>query len=148
MYLERLVKGAELTEFEASLSPHQRLLDSEGASILQRSVLEHNVLAASRLYANISFVGLGQLLDVPAAKAEKIATLMISAEKVRGAIDQLEQTVSFEVPDSRTSHADSQSASICELVSSINEQLAVRFPDWHAERFKAYRSGQQFAPSS
>jgi len=57
-----------LTEFEASLSEHQRLLDTEGASILQRSVLEHNVLAASRLYANISFAGLGELIGVPTAK--------------------------------------------------------------------------------
>uniref|UniRef100_A0A914H5Z9 COP9 signalosome complex subunit 4 n=1 Tax=Globodera rostochiensis TaxID=31243 RepID=A0A914H5Z9_GLORO len=140
MYLERLVKGRELIEFEVSLGPHQRLLDLEGVSILQRSVLEHNILAASRLYANISFEGLGQLLDVPAAKAEKVATQMISSGKVRGAIDQLEQTVSFE--DSSNSGTDSQIASICDLVSTINEKIAARYPEWHTERFNAYRSGQ------
>uniref|UniRef100_A0A183BMV1 PCI domain-containing protein n=1 Tax=Globodera pallida TaxID=36090 RepID=A0A183BMV1_GLOPA len=140
MYLERLVKGRELVEFEVSLGPHQRLLDLEGVSILQRSVLEHNILAASRLYANISFEGLGQLLDVPAAKAEKVATQMISSGKVRGAIDQLEQTVSFE--DSSNSGTDSQIASICDLVSTINEKIAARYPEWHTGRFNAYRSGQ------
>ncbi|KAL3082695.1 hypothetical protein niasHS_010497 [Heterodera schachtii] len=143
MYLERLVKGPELTEFELSLCPHQRLLDAEGVSILQRSVLEHNILAASRLYANISFDGLGQLLGIPAAKAEKVATQMISGEKVQGAIDQLERTVSFEVPDSSNGGADSQIASICELVASINEKLATRFSEWHTERFNAYKRAHQ-----
>lgn len=36
------------------------------------------------------------LILVKIFKAEKIATQMISEEKIRGVIDQLEQTVSFE----------------------------------------------------
>jgi len=60
-----------LKEFELLLMPHQRLLDSEGSSILQRTVVEHNFLAASRLYSNISFDGLGQLLGVSSKKVLK-----------------------------------------------------------------------------
>ncbi|CAK5113725.1 unnamed protein product [Meloidogyne enterolobii] len=96
MYLERLIQNSELKEFELLLMPHQRLLDSEGSSILQRTVVEHNFLAASRLYSNISFDGLGQLLGVSSKKAEKIASQMISSDKVHGKINQLDGTVSFE----------------------------------------------------
>jgi COP9 signalosome complex subunit 4 len=85
-----------LKEFELLLLPHQRLLDSEGSSILQRSVLEHNFMAASRLYAIISFEGLGQLLGVSTKKAEKIALQMISTDKVYGTINQLDGTISFQ----------------------------------------------------
>uniref|UniRef100_A0A914N075 COP9 signalosome complex subunit 4 n=1 Tax=Meloidogyne incognita TaxID=6306 RepID=A0A914N075_MELIC len=62
----------------------------------QRTVVEHNFLAASRLYSNISFDGLGQLLGVSSKKAEKIASQMISSDKVHGKINQLDSTVSFE----------------------------------------------------
>uniref|UniRef100_A0A1I8BYM7 COP9 signalosome complex subunit 4 n=1 Tax=Meloidogyne hapla TaxID=6305 RepID=A0A1I8BYM7_MELHA len=141
MYLERLIQNSELKEFELLLLPHQRLLDSEGSSILQRSVLEHNFLAASRLYSNISFDGLGQLLGVSTKKAEKIASQMISTDKVHGKINQLDSTVSFESKDSFNDRSDSQIISICELTNSINEQLAARFPEWHAEVVKSYQDG-------
>ena len=37
-------------------------------TILEHAVIEHNLLAASRLYNNITFSGLGALLEIPAEK--------------------------------------------------------------------------------
>lgn len=39
-----------------------------GSSILDRAVIEHNLLSASKLYNNITFEELGALLEIPAAK--------------------------------------------------------------------------------
>ena len=39
-----------------------------GSSILDRAVIEHNILSASKLYNNISFEELGRLLAIPPAK--------------------------------------------------------------------------------
>lgn len=39
-----------------------------GSSILDRAVIEHNILSASKLYNNISFEELGRLLAIPATK--------------------------------------------------------------------------------
>jgi len=39
-----------------------------GSSILDRAVIEHNILSASKLYNNISFGELGRLLAIPPAK--------------------------------------------------------------------------------
>ncbi len=41
---------------------------SDGSTILEHAVIEHNLLAASRLYNNITFSGLGALLEIPAEK--------------------------------------------------------------------------------
>lgn len=39
-----------------------------GSSILDRAVIEHNLLSASKLYNNISFEELGSLLEIPSTK--------------------------------------------------------------------------------
>ena len=39
-----------------------------GSTILDRAVIEHNLLSASKLYNNISFEELGSLLEIPPAK--------------------------------------------------------------------------------
>lgn len=41
---------------------------SLGSSILDRAVIEHNLLSASKLYNNITFEELGALLEIPPAK--------------------------------------------------------------------------------
>ena len=41
---------------------------ADGSSILDRAVIEHNILSASKLYNNITFEELGQLLAIPPAK--------------------------------------------------------------------------------
>ena len=49
-----------------------------GSTVLDRAVWEHNLLAASKVYTNISFVELGALLDidptkVPAVRSDGLA---------------------------------------------------------------------------
>ena len=65
MYLDRLIKKSELQEFESLLQPHQKALTADGSTILDHAVIEHNLLAASKLYNNITFEGLGALLEIP-----------------------------------------------------------------------------------
>ena len=43
-------------------------IHTPGSSILDRAVIEHNILSASKLYNNISFDELGRLLAIPPAK--------------------------------------------------------------------------------
>jgi hypothetical protein len=42
-----------------------------GSTILDRAVIEHNLLSASKLYNNISFEELGALLTIPPLKVSK-----------------------------------------------------------------------------
>jgi COP9 signalosome complex subunit 4 len=96
MYLDRIIKRTELIDFEALLMDHQKAKTADGSSILDRAVFEHNLLSASKLYNNITFVELGALLEIPPNKAERIASQMITEGRMNGYIDQIDGIVHFE----------------------------------------------------
>ena len=64
-YLERILRKPEVERFAKELKPHQIALLSDGSTVLDRAVIEHNLLSASKLYKNITFAELGQLLSIP-----------------------------------------------------------------------------------
>lgn len=96
MYLDRIIRRSELEEFEALLQLHQKASTLDGSSILDRAVFEHNLLSASKLYNNITFEELGALLEIQPSKAERIASQMITEERLNGYIDQIDGIVHFE----------------------------------------------------
>jgi len=132
MYLDRLIKRSELQEFESLLQPHQKAITADGSTILDHAVVEHNLLAASKLYNNITLEGLGLLLEIPAEKAERIASKMISEGRMQGHIDQIETTVHFESRQVLESW-DSQIESLCFQVNSVIDKIALAEPDWLAK---------------
>lgn len=121
MFLDRILRPAEIQGFEASLKPHQlakiaqssneRLAAAVAASdetepgaskrtgpstVLDRAVMEHNLLACSKIYNNITFSGLGALLDLAPSAAETMARKMIEQGRLRGWIDQVDRLIWFE----------------------------------------------------
>ena len=64
--------------------------------MLDRAVMEHNLLSASKIYKNISFQELGALLYVSAEKAESVAARMIGENRMPGRIDQVDQMIHFD----------------------------------------------------
>lgn len=120
MFLDRILRPDEIKGFEQSLKPHQlasipqttndrlaasRAMDKPdtGASkrtgpttVLDRAVMEHNLLACSTIYNNITFSGLGALLDVAPSAAETMARKMIEQHRLRGWIDQVAKLIWFE----------------------------------------------------
>ena len=120
MFLDHILRPIEIKEFEKTLKPHQlaqialsandRLSSTledgdlvEGAStrtgpttVLDRAVMEHNVLASSRIYNNISFGGLGALLDLTPGAAETMARKMIEQGRLKGHINQVDKLIWFE----------------------------------------------------
>ncbi|KAI0053538.1 hypothetical protein FA95DRAFT_1600689 [Auriscalpium vulgare] len=123
MFLDQILRPAEVKEFEKILKPHQlaqvslsandRLAaamqgdDDDGSAevvstrtgpstVLDRAVLEHNLLACSRIYNNITFRGLGALLDLTPGAAETMARKMIEQGRLKGHIDQVDKLIWFE----------------------------------------------------
>ncbi|CCF54958.1 hypothetical protein NDA11_004634 [Ustilago hordei] len=112
VFLDRVIRPDQIASFEKLLSPHQiaRLAPSCGPSaaassatstagststrhapstVLDRAMIEHNVLSASRLYDNITLAGLGALVDLSPGGAEDIARKMIMQGRLKGWIDQV-----------------------------------------------------------
>ncbi|KAI0650818.1 hypothetical protein C8Q79DRAFT_1064298 [Trametes meyenii] len=67
------------------------------ATVLDRAVMEHNLLASSKIYNNITFRGLGALLDLAPGAAETMARRMIEQGRLKGTIDQVAKLISFDV---------------------------------------------------
>lgn len=136
MFLDRILRPAEVKEFEATLRPHQlakiaqssndRLAASamsvDGdddemvtgevvstrtgpSTVLDRAVLEHNLLASSKIYNNITFRGLGALLDLTPGAAETMARRMIEQGRLKASIDQVDRLIWF---DSKKEDDDAQ----------------------------------------
>ncbi|KAL0949524.1 hypothetical protein HGRIS_009575 [Hohenbuehelia grisea] len=121
MFLDHILRPAEIKNFEGTLKPHQlakiaissndRLAasvasdDVDDASVstrtgpstvLDRAVMEHNLLASSKIYNNITFHGLGALLDLTPGAAETMARKMIEQGRLRGTIDQVDKLILFD----------------------------------------------------
>lgn len=103
MFLDRLLSAQEIDTFAASLLPHQLAITADGSTVLSKAVIEHNLLAASRIYENISTAALADILGLkeskdgtPAEKAEDYAARMIEQGRLRAEIDQIDLVIHFE----------------------------------------------------
>jgi COP9 signalosome complex subunit 4 len=67
----------------------------DGLTICEKAVIEHNMSAAARVYDNVTFSELGDLLGLPPASAERVAARMISEGRLQGSIDQVSSTLQY-----------------------------------------------------
>lgn len=109
MFLDRLLSPAEITHFAEKLQPHQLAKTADGSTVLDQAVLQHNLVGASKLYNNIGFDQLGELLGIDAEKAEDYAAKMLEQGRLAGYIDQIDRLIFFEGEGSgerKTGHAE------------------------------------------
>lgn len=129
MYMEQLIRRPELVQFDKSLLAHQKAVLANGFTVLEHAFLEHNLLAASRVYSNISLDELGKLLEIDAASAERVAATMIGEERLKGAIDQHAGMLEFDNADDDVLAAfDARISSICFNVNECAEQIEAQYP--------------------
>ncbi|KAI1432617.1 hypothetical protein GGR50DRAFT_583083 [Xylaria sp. CBS 124048] len=96
VFFDRLIAPAEVDKFAQSLAPHQLATTSDGSTVLAKAIVEHNLLAASRLYSNIEFAALAALLGLDIVRAEDTTAKMIEQGRLVGRIDQIEEIIWFE----------------------------------------------------
>ncbi|KAK4957063.1 hypothetical protein LTR10_005021 [Elasticomyces elasticus] len=99
IFLNRLLSPSEVSAFAAGLQEHQLAKTSDGSTVLDKAVLEHNLLAVSRLYQNISITNLGILLGTDAERAEQYTATMIESNRLSGSIDQIAGVIHFNTKD-------------------------------------------------
>jgi len=124
MYLERVLRKSEVARLQASLRPHQMALTSDGSTVLDRAVIEHNLLSASRLYNNITFEELGSLLEISAERAEKVASSMMKEKRMVGSIDQINRLIQFETTSDSLGKWDDHIESLCHYVNFIGDVIS------------------------
>ena len=150
MFMERLLKAEEVKHFEAGLADHQKATLEDGSTVLDRAVIEHNMLATSKLYLNITFEQLGLLLGIDGTKAERIAASMLAEKRLNGSIDQPESRILFDhrgdskgedepktgQPDGAESLRafDHQIENICRSVEAIANAIVLKHPEFAAQQ--------------
>ncbi|KAI6651908.1 COP9 signalosome complex subunit 4 isoform X2 [Oopsacas minuta] len=134
MYLDRIIHANELEDFAATLLSHQKGPSLDGTTILERAIIEHNLLAVSKIYKNISFNELGKLLGILPIKAEKIASHMISEQRMIGSIDQIDSKLEFHGSNSLDCW-DEHISSICREVNVVLEMVRKNYSQWFTQSF-------------
>ncbi|PQQ13610.1 COP9 signalosome complex subunit 4 isoform X1 [Prunus yedoensis var. nudiflora] len=124
VYLERILRKPEIDAFSEELKPHQKALLPDNFTVLDRAMIEHNLLSASKLYTNISFDELGTLLGIEPHKAEKIASKMIYEDRMRGSIDQVEAVIHFEDDTEELQQWDQQIVGLCQALNDVLDSMA------------------------
>jgi hypothetical protein len=92
------------------------------------SLFESKVHEISKLHQNISFVQLGQLLNIEPQNAEKVVAQMIREERIPGHLDQIEGMVHFDSKDVLQVF-DEEILKLCSEVNHIIEKIKVVVPD-------------------
>ncbi|KAH9879346.1 hypothetical protein J1614_002785 [Plenodomus biglobosus] len=148
IFFDRLLSPAEIKAFAAKLEPHHLAKTADGSTVLDKAILEHNLLGASKLYNNIGFDQLGELLGIDAEKAEDYAAKMLEQGRLAGYIDQIDRLIFFEGEASgerKTGHAervvgkelrkwDANVTSLAEEVEKVTSMIQNQYPDFYASQ--------------
>lgn len=126
----RLLRKEQVDRFRPTLQPHQLTSRLDGDTVLDRAVIEHNLIAVSRMYTNIGLDELGVLLNVSPDRAEKTARVMINEKRLNASIDQVEHMVNFNSPNTSVNidYWDALIASLCGQVDDCVEAIVEKFP--------------------
>jgi COP9 signalosome complex subunit 4 len=148
IFFDRLLSPTEIKAFATKLQPHQLAKTADGSTVLDKAVLEHNLLGASKLYNNIGFDQLGELLGVDAEKAEDYAAKMLEQGRLSGHIDQIDRLIFFEGEASgerKTGHAervvgkelrkwDANVMGLAEEVEKVTTMIQNQYPEFYASQ--------------
>jgi len=130
MFKERIIRNSEVEVFQKMLQPHQNAETSTGRTVLQNSMIEHNMFAASKIYNNITFGELGSLLGIKPLEAEVLASQMIEQGRMKATIDQLDGVVDFEAASDQLLIWDSQIQAVCLQLNDVLENISKKHPQY------------------
>jgi len=129
MFLGRILRSHEVQSLEKHLKEHHKATDADGQTILESAVIEHNLLASSKIYNNITFGQLGNLLGINAERAEKTAAKMISEDRMPGSVDQIDGIIYYENESQSMAVWDAQIESVCHSVSTVSDLIMKKHGD-------------------
>ncbi|KAG2554061.1 hypothetical protein PVAP13_9KG638600 [Panicum virgatum] len=128
-FLEAALRYYDISQIEQrkigdeEIDENKALLPDK-STVLDRAMIEHNLLSASKLYTNISFDELGTLLGIDPRKAEKIASRMIYEDRMRGSIDQVEAVIHFDDDTEELQQWDQQISGLCQALNDILDSMS------------------------
>lgn len=91
-----IIRQEHVKEFRKSLEEHQNVTGTDGYTVLDRALIEHNIVVISRIYMNITFTELGNFLGIKPSQAEETVAKMVAEKRIEAVLDQANEIVEFE----------------------------------------------------
>jgi COP9 signalosome complex subunit 4 len=127
MYKCQILAKEELVRFESTLQPHQRAVMGDGLTIMERGVIEQNMLAVAGIYGSIYVNELALKLGVSDSMAEKLAAAMIVDGSLTGSIDEVAGLVEFHSTDETPNSTwDRAVSSFCMDLNRITDTIVAQ----------------------
>lgn len=115
-------------EFKDTLEEYQNVM-KQGYTVLERAIIEHNILCTSKLYMNITFTELGNFLGISPDKAEDFVSKMVSEGRISAVLDQQADLIEFEDEGHQVHTFNSQIKETCEKVDTLMNDMLKQYPD-------------------
>lgn len=64
MFVGEVIRQEHVVDFKAKLADFQNVVGADGYSVLDKALIEHNIVVISRIYMNIRFSELGNFLNI------------------------------------------------------------------------------------
>lgn len=125
MFMDRILRKPEVRKFGDTIQDHQKALLSSGFTVLDKAIIEHNMVAVSKIYNNITFEELGALLEITPLQAEKIVATMVSEGRLQASLDELASVVEFENESESLVSWDANIAKFCQDLDRLLADIAV-----------------------
>ena len=77
MFVGEVIRKEHVQEFTKDLADFQNITMSDGYSVLDKALIEHNIVVISRIYMNIKFGELGTFLGINPDQAEDFVAKMV-----------------------------------------------------------------------
>ncbi|KAF2271956.1 COP9 signalosome-like protein complex subunit 4 [Westerdykella ornata] len=149
IFFDRIMSPDEVKAFASKLQPHHLAKTADGSTVLEKAVLEHNVLGVSKIYKNIHIDRLAELLGTDADKAEEYAAKMLEQGRLAGSIDQIDRWIFFEGEGSgerKTGHVetgrkelrqwDANVQGMAEEVERVATMIQRQYPEFYASQME------------
>jgi COP9 signalosome complex subunit 4 len=129
LFMQRIIRKPDMEKFSEKLQDHHKALLSSGRTVLETAMIEHNILAISKLYCNLTFHELGGILDVSSAQAENYLADMVQEGRIVAVLDQRAGIAEFEGENEGLQEWENQIHLLCksaeDLVRDIQERILI-----------------------
>lgn len=129
MFMQRIIRKPDTEKFSKLLQEYQKYKLNSGFSVLENAILEHNIVAISKIYNNIKFNDLAELLEIPVAEAEVLIATMVQEKRFEATLDQLSGVVEFEKIDAGLTVWEGQVELLCQSVEKLVEDIGKKYPE-------------------
>ena len=123
LFMQRIIKQNDVEKFSEKLQNHHKAKLSSGRTVLETAMIEHNIIAISKLYCNLTFQELGELLGVTSLQAERYLADMVQEGRMKAVLDQRNGMVEFEGENEGLEEWENQINLLCKSVEDTVREM-------------------------